>query len=259
MVHHDDMAAGLLDFAQQVGREQDRRAAGADPQQRLADLDDLSWVEAVDRLVQDEQIWLAEERLSVAETLAHPVGVRLHLPVGRRAETRDIQAVLEMRLRHRPAVRAPVKLEVAPARQMRHEPGSLDERPDPREHSNAGPDDLAEDRHGPACRADQAEQGSKRRGLPSSVRAQQTDDLAAAHGEGQVIDGKHAGAKPFGEAGDLDDRRRIHRRSLRPAEQPHRPSAGAVCPVTTPACWLLWRARRYARRDTGPHQRETCR
>ena len=93
-MHDDDVATGLLDLAEQVGGEEDRRAACRDPQQGLTDLDYLSRVEPVDRLVQDEQFRLSKERLSEAEPLAHPMGVSLHLPVSRRAETGDLQRLL---------------------------------------------------------------------------------------------------------------------------------------------------------------------
>ncbi len=73
LVHDDHLVAGLLDLPEEVAREQDGRPLARETQQRLPHEDDLLGIEAVRRLVEDEQFRLAEQRLSKREPLLHPV------------------------------------------------------------------------------------------------------------------------------------------------------------------------------------------
>ena len=70
-VDHDQPVADLLELTEDVGRHQDRPLAVSDPADELSHVVDPGGVEAVGRLVQDEQLGITEERRGEAEPLLH--------------------------------------------------------------------------------------------------------------------------------------------------------------------------------------------
>ena len=76
LVDDGHAVAGQLDLGEQMRRDEDAHLAFAgEAAQQLADLADAGGVEAVGRLVEDEQLRIAEQRLGDAEALAHAEGV----------------------------------------------------------------------------------------------------------------------------------------------------------------------------------------
>ena len=105
LVDDRDRVARLLDLVQQVRREHDRASfldEGADHEPELLH---ARRVEAVHRLVEDQQLGIGEQRAGDAEALTHPERIRLHPLV--RAVRRD-----------RPA-RAPRRCACAPPARVR--------------------------------------------------------------------------------------------------------------------------------------------
>ena len=74
--------AGLLDLVEQVRGEQHRAALVDELADQAADLEDAGRVEAVHRLVEDQQLGVGEQAAGDAEALAHAERVRLDLVVG---------------------------------------------------------------------------------------------------------------------------------------------------------------------------------
>ena len=113
-MHHDDIGAGLLDLAQHVGGD-DHRATPFDVLvQHIAHRPDLGRVEAVRRLVEDEEIGLAEHGLRDAEALTHALAVGADLAVDCCAEVGDFEHFVEVGLLAAAASSAPVEVEVLP-------------------------------------------------------------------------------------------------------------------------------------------------
>ena len=87
LVHDRDVVRDLLDLVEQVRRDEDRPAVLLDERaDHLAEGGHARRVEAVRRLVEDQQLRVVEEAARDAEPLPHPHRVRLHLPVGVRRE-----------------------------------------------------------------------------------------------------------------------------------------------------------------------------
>ena len=145
LVHDDHVGAGLLHLAEQVAGQDHGPALGRVPEQDIAHLADLRRVEAVHRLVEDQQVGQAEHGLGDGQPLAHPPRVGPHPAVERGPEPGDLQDLVQVRPGGGPPGGPPVQVQVGPAGQVRQEPGSFDERPEPGQRGRAGPDLLAED------------------------------------------------------------------------------------------------------------------
>src|SRR5205085_424343 len=71
-----DAIAHQLDLCEQMARNEDGHAALAgEIAQQLADLADARGIEPVRGLIEDQQLWIAEQRLRDAEALTHAEGV----------------------------------------------------------------------------------------------------------------------------------------------------------------------------------------
>ena len=139
--HHGRMRADLLDLVEEVRGEEDGRALRRQLPHQGADLAHALRVEAVRRLVQDEEPARLEQRRGEAEALLHAERVRLRLLArgGRQAHP------VEGRLGAGPAgarvggrVRGVVPQEVVAAGEEAVEGGALDERAHVREHRAGG-------------------------------------------------------------------------------------------------------------------------
>ena len=205
LVHHDGMAADLLDLGEDVAREEHRRPGVGDAVDELAHLAHLAGVEPVRGLVEHEHFGTAEQDACEAQPLAHALGVGLHLPVDGVAETGDGQRALEVGVGELRSAGLPPELEVRHSREMRDERGGLDERPDPAEQRATRPNRLPEEARVAGGGMDQPEQHPERGGLPGAVRAEQSADLALLDAEAEVVDREHA-LELFREAAYLDDR-----------------------------------------------------
>ena len=206
LVHHDGVAADLLDLGEDVAREEHRRPGLGDAVDELAHLAHLAGVETVRGLVEHEHLGPAEQHACEAQPLAHALGVRLHLPVDGVAETGDGQRALEIGVGELRSARLPPELEVRHPGEMRDERGGFDERPDPAEQRATRANRLPEQARVAGGGVDQAEQHAERRGLPGAVRAEQSADLTLLHAEADVVDGEHTASEALREAAYLDDR-----------------------------------------------------
>ena len=145
VVHHEHVAARLLDLAQVMARQQHRRTVATEPADQLTDLTDLAGIETVGRLVEHQQLGPAEQQPGEPETLLHALRVRLHLAVDRRSEVGDRERAVEIGVLHRcSAGGLPPQPQVLHPRQVGHELGLFDHRPHAHEVRSAGRHRLAE-------------------------------------------------------------------------------------------------------------------
>ena len=111
-IDHCGVRADLLHLTQQVARKKNGCTAVRDAVHEQPHLAHLLRVEAGRGLVEDQQVGLAEERLSDPEALLHPVRIRLHLPADRASEVGDFERAVKVGLVQMLAAGAPEQLEV---------------------------------------------------------------------------------------------------------------------------------------------------
>ena len=146
-----------------------------------AELEDAGRVEAVDRLVEDEQLRVAQQAARDAEALAHAERVGLDLVVGAARRGRRARARRRSRAVRRPVARRGVDVQVLAPGQVRVEARLLDDRADAGERRGA----LAGQRRGraarmlPAVGSREAEQQPDQRRLAGAVGAQEPEGDAA--------------------------------------------------------------------------------
>ena len=95
--HHAHAVAHRLHLGQQVARDEHGRAVVGQPAQELPHLAHAGRVEAVRRLVEHQQLGLAQQRQPDPQALAHPLAVRLHALVGRVREPDLREALVDAR------------------------------------------------------------------------------------------------------------------------------------------------------------------
>ena len=82
-VDHEDRIGEPLDLLQDVGREQDGPTLGGHRPEQVDHVQALARVHAVERLVEQQDLGLVDERAGDLGTLAHALGVGADRPVGR--------------------------------------------------------------------------------------------------------------------------------------------------------------------------------
>ena len=137
--------ARLLDLVEQVRGEEHRAALADERADHLAELEDPGRVEAVGRLVEDQQLGVGEQAARDAEALAHALRVARDLLVGAVGEADARERAVDPRERLGAAHRGDDAQVLAPG-QVRVEVRLLDDRADARER-------LARAAAGPAGRA----------------------------------------------------------------------------------------------------------
>ena len=161
--------------------------AGVQLQQQLPDLADALRVEAVRRLVQHQQVGLAQQRRSQPEPLPHAERVRLDRPAADPAEADLVQHLVHpagavgSAAAGRRVAAGVEQHQVRPAGQVAVGAGPFDQRADPAEHPRGRTWASA----GRATRSarggqHQAEQHPHRGGLAGAVRAEKAVDIAGA-------------------------------------------------------------------------------
>ena len=128
MVDHDQPVGYLLQLAEQVRRHEDRPPAVGDLADETADVLHADGVEAVVRLVEDDQFWVAEQRGGDAEALFHAHRVGAHAVVTAAGEADDLDEVGDALLRAASEYRK--RTQVVDSRHGRMERRRLDERAD---------------------------------------------------------------------------------------------------------------------------------
>ena len=97
-VDDQHLVDGLRDLGQHVARDEHRAAPGREGAQEVAQPADAFGIEAVRRLVEDEQLRLAEQRGGEPEPLPHAERVALHAPAGGRLELDQAQHLVDARV-----------------------------------------------------------------------------------------------------------------------------------------------------------------
>ena len=168
-------------------------------------------VEAVHRLVEDQQLGVPEEAGGDAETLAHAHGVLRHLVVGPVQDADALECRLDAALGRRLARRRQ-DLQVLAAGQVAVEAGLVDDGADAgqRQVAMAG-DGVAEQGHGAGVGVGQTEQHPDQRRLAGAVGAEIAEGAAAGNEQLDVVDGDvlaESLRQPVGLDGPLARRRR---------------------------------------------------
>ncbi len=145
-------------------------------------------VESVGRLVEHDQLRVAQQRGGDAEALLHAERVRLEPVVCRGRRGRPAPAPSSTAWSPRSAVAGHHPQVVAPG-EVGEEARSLDQRADPGDHLRASrrpPEDARRPGRGP----DQSEQHPQGRRLAGPVRAEEAVDLAPSYGQADRVDGE---------------------------------------------------------------------
>ena len=160
-------------------------------------------VEPVHRLVQDQQLGVAEQARRHPQALAHAHRVRGDLVVGALGEADPGQRPRDPPVRVA-ASRGTQQAQVLPARQVVVEAGLVDDRADPGQRPAAlGRDQDPEQRHRARVGPRQAEQGADERRLAGAVGSEVAERGPAVDEQLDVVDGD-VRAEPLGQAVGLD-------------------------------------------------------
>ena len=198
---HDDVFDGLGDLGQDVAGDHHRAPVCRLLAHQTAQPDDPGRVQAVVRLVEDQDLRVAEQGCGDRQPLTHAHRVALHTPVGGVAEPDRGQDLLD-------AVGGMVSRDgqdpqVVSCAATRMEGGVLEHGA----HPGAGLVELVvaqtAERGGPRRWLHQPEQRAQRRALSGPVRSEEPRDATGLDVEREVIDGGD-GAEVLGEIADLD-------------------------------------------------------
>ena len=184
----------LLDLGQDVAGDQDGAALVGQPAHRAADLVDPGRVQAVGRLVEDQQLRFLEQGGGDGQPLLHAQRVRLEQVAAAVEQAGGLEHLVHPSLRG--ADRPGEQAQVAPAAERREERRRLDDRAHP-------PGDLRQvARHrvvehpDPAgVRADQTEQHADGRRLARAVGTEEAVHPAAGDAQVEAVD-SHLTAVP---------------------------------------------------------------
>ena len=202
-----DPVADLLDLVEEVAGEEDGLAAvdGEAPDEG-AHLLDTGRVEAVHRLVEDDEVGIAEQGRGDSEALPHAGRIAFDLALRIPGQPDLIEqpvdplCALALGLRQH--------LEIAAAGEEGIEVAAVDQRADPAKDRGIGAQVLAEQPRLARGRSDQADQHPDRRRLAGAVGPEEAVDLSRTDREGDVAHRPHSAApSPVGlaEAGELED------------------------------------------------------
>ena len=198
-----DRVAGALDLVQQVRAEHHRPSLVDQRADHRAHLVHPRWVEPVHRLVQDQQLGVAEQARRDPQALAHAHRVRGDLVVGTPCQADSGQRWPDPPVRSA-ASRGGQQAQVIPARQVVVEAGLVDDRADPGQRpAPLGRDRDPEQGHRAGVGPRQAEQGADERRLAGAVRSQVAERGPARDKQLDVVD-RDVRAEPLGQAVGLD-------------------------------------------------------
>ena len=190
LVDDHDAVDGLRDLGENMARDEDGLAGRSEAADERSQPVDALWVEPVRRLVEDQELWVAEQRRREPEPLAHPERVRPHAPARRRVEL-DQSSTSSTRASGRLAASARVIRCSRPER-----PGwksaASSTAPTSRDGSGWLAVPVPEDERLARGRSHEPEQHTQRRRLSRSVRAQKARDRARIESEAEVVDSEHA-------------------------------------------------------------------
>ena len=93
-VENQDLVDGLGNLGQHVAGEQDGAPLAGEPAQQVAQPADAGRVQAVGRLVEDEDGRVAEQRTGERQALTHAERERARPAVGRLAQADDVEHLI---------------------------------------------------------------------------------------------------------------------------------------------------------------------
>ena len=191
-----------LHLVEEVGREHDRAALGHQSEDHVAHVLHARRIEAVHRLVENEQLRIAEQASGHAEALAHAHRVLGHLVVGAVGDAHPLERRTDAAAGRGLAGRGQ-DLQVLAAGQVAVETWLVDDGAHPGQC--LGPvagHGVAEQRHGAGVGVGESEQHPDQRGLAGPVRAEVAEGAAPGDEEFDPVDG-HVGAEALGQPVDL--------------------------------------------------------
>ena len=181
--------AGALDLVEEMRRQHHGATLGHERHDHVAHVEHAPGVEAVHRLVEDQQLGIPEEAGGHAQPLAHAHGVLRHLVVGPMQDADALERRLDAALGRR-LTRRGEDLQVLAAGQVAVEAGFVDDRPDPGQgHVTVPRDGVAEKGHRAGIGVGQAEQHPDQRGLAGAIGSEVAEGAAAGNEELDVVHG----------------------------------------------------------------------
>ncbi len=197
----DEVVGGERHFAHQVGGDEDGAALGGQRLHQVAHPEDALGVEAVDRLVEQQHLGVAEQRGGDAEPLAHAEREALRAPAGHLVQADHAQHLVHAPGRDAGELGQGQQV-VAGGPAAVHRLG-VQQRADLAGGVGQSAVRVAADRDVARGGVVQAEDHPHRRRLAGAVGAQEAGDGAGSHLEGQVV---HSGlvAVALGQADCLD-------------------------------------------------------
>jgi hypothetical protein len=227
--------ARLLHLVQQMRREQHRAALRHQRAHQPAELENARRVEPVDRLVQDQQLRVAEQAAGDAEPLAHAERVRLHAVVGSRGQPDALQRAGDPP-RGGAVARRGVHLQVLAPGQVRVEARLLDDRADPGQGLRAARRQVvAEQPQAARARPREAEQQPHERRLAGAVAAEEAERAAARHLQVDRLQ-RRVGAEALPEALGLDGERGHGAQATAGPARPHPSRGPSTSAVSSERC-----------------------
>ena len=185
--HDDGVVDGLGHLGQQVRRHQHRAALAGEIAHEVAQPGDALRVEAVGRLVEDEDVGVADERGGQLQPLAHAHGEAADLALGVPGEADQLEHLVGSLVVV--AAGAGGHAQVGAGRAGRVEAGRLEHGP----HRARGVLQVlvaaTPDGGRPSRGVHEAEQHAQRRRLARAVGPEEPGDASGLDGEGQVVDG----------------------------------------------------------------------
>ena len=192
LLHDRHVVAQQFRLAQFMRREEDRLSPAAEPLQEFAEMDARQRIEAGERLVENQQIGIAQQGLRDAGALEHALGVFLERTPCRLRQLHCLQQFIRAGAHGLLVHAADATIE---GKQLAHVEvwiivGHFRHVADARTCGGIGRI-AAQKPHRARCRPDQTDQHLDCGRLSGAVRAEESRDLALPKGKREVLDGFH--------------------------------------------------------------------
>jgi hypothetical protein len=197
----DQVLRGQGHLVHQVRGDEHGPALGGQVPEQRPDPADALGVEAVDRLVEDHRVGVAEQRRGDAEPLAHAEGEAAGPPAGHLAQAHRVDHLVHPGAADAAGLGDRQQVVVGAA--ARVDRAGIQQRADLAERRRVPAVRLAVDGHRPACRRVQPEDHPHGGRLAGAVRPEEAGDHARPHREAQVVD-RQLAAIPFGQPVGFD-------------------------------------------------------
>ncbi len=188
-------------LAHQVAGEEDGAALGGQRLQQVADPGDALGVQAVDRLIEQQHRWVAEQRGGDPQALCHAQREAARPLAGDAAQPDQLQHLVDPASADPIAERQAQQMVVGAAPTV--ERLGLQQSPDLKQRMAVGGIRATVDPHRSRGWRVQTKNQAHRRRLPGPVGAEESGHLTRRHDERQIVDGQ-GGAVALAEAGCLD-------------------------------------------------------